>query len=682
MLAKYLFKFFLVFYSCSVVSEEQADIEIDALFELSLNELLNIKVKVATGIEQEVREAPAIVSVVTANTIRQFGYTSVAQAINALPGIYCIEDGLSANCGVRGVNGGFRGYSKIFKVMINGQPISFRSDSNNYLGPELLPIKLVERIELVRGPASALYGANAFLGVVNIIAKKATDKTGHLNLTEGSDGQSFAVQLFSNNPNNSFTLGVSSAQLDRSGRKVPDTVPQNSKFISGSESKHDTSQPFNMFAQASWQVHRHYLESDVYFSRMDSKAQFVDFGRFAESGELGTDVGFALDTGFIRAQDNWKVNDEFSTKLSLAYAKGQPGETENLDLGLTNTISKRDFGFEAINLVSESMWQVTQYHAVTAGVDYSVDNEDLFEGFDIDRQTGVATLKGVAQGHRDFINTGVYLQYSGYPFNDFAVTLNARMDEHNIYGKDTNYRTGLVYSFNKDISTKLLFGTSYKAPAALQLYGQPLFSGEVAGNPDLEVETAVTTEAQLNYQIEANLFWSINIYQMKVEDKVELLLVRSNQTPQNIDEQTTTGVESQVQWQNDKNQINANVSILESEIKNTIQDVTGDAALYPKNVANVFWRYKLNSTTGIGTHWRYVSNRLASNSNITLNGGKPYEVDAYQVFSVSINHDLKPFQIDFKIENLLDEVYADPGFAGVDVPGQTRKVIFSLGLEL
>src|SRR5258706_4942846 len=63
--------------------------------------------------------------------------------------------------------------------MIDGQPMAFRADTTSLLGPEMIPIDLVERIEVLRGPASALYGANAFFGAVNVITRQSS---GDLNL--------------------------------------------------------------------------------------------------------------------------------------------------------------------------------------------------------------------------------------------------------------------------------------------------------------------------------------------------------------------------------------------------------------------------------------------------------------------------------------------------------------------
>src|SRR6185312_10744457 len=72
----------------------------------------------------------------------------------------------------RGVSGGLRAGTRLVKIMINGTPVNFRPDLRAFIGPEYIPILAVERIEVVKGPLSALYGANAFLATVNVITRE------------------------------------------------------------------------------------------------------------------------------------------------------------------------------------------------------------------------------------------------------------------------------------------------------------------------------------------------------------------------------------------------------------------------------------------------------------------------------------------------------------------------------
>src|SRR4051812_6240001 len=122
----------------------------------------------ASRTHQKNYEAPAIVTTVTREQIEVWGYRSVAEVLDHLDGFYVVDDHSLPNLAVRGVSGGLYADSSIVKVLIDGHSLAFHSTGGNWLGPELVPLSAIERIEVVRGPASALFGADAFLGVINI----------------------------------------------------------------------------------------------------------------------------------------------------------------------------------------------------------------------------------------------------------------------------------------------------------------------------------------------------------------------------------------------------------------------------------------------------------------------------------------------------------------------------------
>ena len=150
--------------------EKELEAEEEAFYYFYLDDQ---SVITATKKEQKASQAPAIIMVITAQQIKERGYSTIGEALESVAGIDLIHDGLQYNLGIRGINGGMRAGSRIVKLMIDGQPVSYRPSSENLLGEELIPISVVEKIEVIRGPGSALYGANAFLGVINIITKKS-----------------------------------------------------------------------------------------------------------------------------------------------------------------------------------------------------------------------------------------------------------------------------------------------------------------------------------------------------------------------------------------------------------------------------------------------------------------------------------------------------------------------------
>lgn len=168
-------------------------------------------VTTATRTANTADEAPAIVEVVSRQQIEEWGYQSIAEVLSKAVGFYVVDDHILPNVAVRGVSGGLLADSGVIKVLIDGRSVAFRTTAGNWLGPELIPLSAIERIEIVRGPASALYGADAFLGVVNIITRRGSA----LNGTQIGGGLSFqTLQPQAYGTNLDATVGLSRGPLE------------------------------------------------------------------------------------------------------------------------------------------------------------------------------------------------------------------------------------------------------------------------------------------------------------------------------------------------------------------------------------------------------------------------------------------------------------------------------------
>lgn len=151
------------------------------LSELSFDELLTLKVQSVTAAEkheQLITEAPSAVSIVTSADIQQLGYQTLGEVLSSVRGFYTRSDRNYTYLGVRGFNRP-GDYNDRVLFLVNGHRMNDNVTGGALIGPEfLVDVALIDRVEVVRGPGSALYGDNAFFAVVNVITKSGADLRG------------------------------------------------------------------------------------------------------------------------------------------------------------------------------------------------------------------------------------------------------------------------------------------------------------------------------------------------------------------------------------------------------------------------------------------------------------------------------------------------------------------------
>ena len=148
-----------------------------ALTDLNLEQLGELKVTSASLHEQNIEDAPASISVITAEEIRTSGYRTLAEALSWVRGFYATWDGTYAAVGVRGFS--LAGNDTRFLLMIDGHDLTENIMEATFVGNDFpLDLELIDRIEIVRGPSSALYGSNGMLATINVITKRPRDVHG------------------------------------------------------------------------------------------------------------------------------------------------------------------------------------------------------------------------------------------------------------------------------------------------------------------------------------------------------------------------------------------------------------------------------------------------------------------------------------------------------------------------
>ncbi|MGZ8903798.1 MAG: TonB-dependent receptor plug domain-containing protein, partial [Methylobacter sp.] len=153
-----------------------AENEVDDFFAMSPAELAAIPVAIATGTPKPIAQSAAVTSVITAEQIKSMGATELHEVLETVPGVHgsLQRSTYDYNYSVRGIQ---NATNSQLLIMLNGTRITtpFRGTLMSALE---LPVEAIQRVEVIRGPGSALYGADAFAGVINIITKKAADIKG------------------------------------------------------------------------------------------------------------------------------------------------------------------------------------------------------------------------------------------------------------------------------------------------------------------------------------------------------------------------------------------------------------------------------------------------------------------------------------------------------------------------
>lgn len=692
----------MLFATTNILSQEKDSVTTSSLFDLSLEDLMNIEIVSAVKQSQNITDAPSVVYVITENQMKERGYLSVGEALNSVAGLDIITDHYQPNMGIRGINGGLRSWSRLLKVMIDGQSVSFRSNSDNYMDASLIPIEAIEKIEIIRGPNSALYGKNAFLGVVNIITKSGSKlKNASIShyLANINENSSFGLSTIWGGKREHLDLLFASSysQIDKSGLS-PYNVPGNNAYTEFDVSQNNESNPLSVFMKLAYEkenIGRIVLDANQQI--INSHAEFLDWGTLTHNNKI------SIFNGYERLTYTKDLFENFNAIFSLAHATGKPLKHEILDTDSDpSEWIERDVGYTSYDLSADISYSFDEINNFSMGIDYTSDMHDHQKYYTVN-SAGIRTLNpGGSEGIKNFNNLGVYLQmifnaaefFSFSYLNDLTLTAGYRFDYHNIYGDVLTYRIAAVYGINDKLSTKLMYGTSFNAPSPVQLYTNYIVPGGIVGNPDLQPERAKTLEWSTLGKIIDNLSFNTSIFYTEIDNKIEYLLPygqTSNITAENVSNIYSAGIETELNANFYNNSAYLNYSYQKSILEKTdplLEQIRVNTSLYPSHMIKFGDIYHLHKYfININLEGKYISSRIASDQNNFIYdpinyATNRYELDPYFLIDLTISStDLKLFnqgitKISLKLQNLLDTQYYYPGYYNYDIPGLGRTLYF------
>lgn len=685
-------------------TDEEARAEVDAAL---VDDSMNLSVVTASGSEESRSLASANVTTVTWAEISRRGYRSVAEVLQDQIGLYVIDDHVTQSVGVRGVTGGLRGGTRIVRIMINGVPVSFRPDLTAFLDQSYIPFEAIERIEIAKGPLSALYGANAFLATINIVTRSQSggsptilEVAGHVDVVGGNVGQGASGVVGYEGEDYFVFAAASFGQVDRSGLTIEKTFaqqdPANPRYqaLFAGPSQRDLARPLSAYFQ---------LRRDLTKSRrvwMQGGIQRVrSDGEFQLNSALTHQSVTALQNIWASAhyEDTWSREDDagrsrqyLATRAWAAVAQGAPTDSDQLYLtGNHDTSFARHFEYSSVDLNAEVEGLPTSSLSLKGGADFSYEAQQVL--WYTQTLAGVATdlIANDEQRRVDLSNFGVFAQAVFAPAKGLRLTANARLDAPSEYDPQVSWRTAGAYRFSRNVTAKVIAGRAFQTPSAVMLFGLPGFGNQnnVIGNRTLtdvvplQPQVVESTELDTLLRFE-NVSFEVGLFGQRVDDKVEFLQQGSQFRAANQGRTESVGVEATAAAVAGRFTANLGGSLLRPVIDGGLD--SQPIPLYPNAMAVAAAEVRIpEAYVTLNARVRAVGDRGASQSNILLNNDTPYALPGYfttDVTLTSMGLNLGDVQTTFtaKIQNVLDKRYSEPGFGGFDIPALGRTFFVEL----
>ncbi|MEW5767311.1 MAG: TonB-dependent receptor [bacterium] len=668
-----------------------AQIQEEELTQITGEEILFTEIPVvfaAAKFEQKVGEAPASVTVITADEIKRYGYSTVSEALRGVPGLYVTYDRSYTHLGVRGyyIPGD---YSSRVLVMIDGvtvnEPVYGGSDVEN---PLSIDIDSIKRIEVVKGPGSALYGTYALFGVINTVTKNGTDLNG---LKVAGNYGSYQLKKGGLSYGRMFDNGVdvfiSGHWMDSEGQDLyfPEYDDNDPKHNNGVFEDGDGEGAYDFFMklaygqlslQAGLNEREKGLPTGAYETVFnDPRSKTVDGDSFVElkyDSELDETKNllariyydhYYFDGDYIF----WKEDE----------ATGEPYKEDGVDW------SRADWVGSEVQL----NWKASEKNQLVVGGEYQ-------SHYRIHQRSYEKGLRGPGYyfeylDDKHQVNIwSFYLQDIYKVRENLSLTLGGRIDHYATFGETTNPRVGVVYNPGKYSSLKLLYGSAFRAPTFYELYyhdgyPKPANFPTMKPNPDLTPETLKTYELVFEQGIGGKIEASLSLYRTNLSDIISQVKIEEEafEEPllqfQDTGKAKANGIELSLKgrWNGLKGYLSCNYQKTEDESSHR------ELANSPRNSANLGLSLPLfQDRVYLTGEVQYMGKRLTvSEEEEWLS---PYLVTNFSLFSRGL---LPNMEITAKVNNLFNESYADPcstEFKQTKIPQNRRNFLLKVGYKL
>ena len=631
--------FSLVFGSLS--AEIQPKAEPPDLTALPLEVLMEMevpKVYGASKFEQKATEAPSSITVVSSDEIKRYGHRTLADVLQSVQGFHVSHDRNYAFLGARGISLG--DFNSRVLLLVNGHRVNNNLTDGAFIGTEfILDVDLIDRVEVIRGPGSVLYGNNAFFGVINVITRQGKGLNG---AEVSGEYASFDTYKGRVSIGKAFTNGVefllsgtlySSDGAERLYYQEFDTPAQNDGIAQD-------------------------LDGDTFGSAFSSLS-YRDFtleGAFISREKVNPTAQYPLTT----FNDSRLQTTDQRSYVVLKYAHSFPevvdvnaqvyydqnvyeiGYPQSLLIGtnvvfssFSTEVDKGEWWGAELQL-NKRLWE---QHMITLGAEY---RDDFHQEQRISGQTPI---------HRDRQSHGVYVQGEFTVLTNLHVNGGARYDQYSTFDPAFSPRLALIYNPFEKSTVKAIYGTAFRAPNFLELSDVRF--------QDIQPEEITSYELVYEQEIGRNLRSSVSGFYNEMDD----LIVFSSGSFTNFDARSK-GLELALEGIL-TNGIRGRVSYTLQETANS--SVAWDMPDSPNHMVKLNLSVPLlKDRVFAGLEFLYTSERLSLH-NTTTAGGQPLtvqgeEADGFCVvnFTLFSRQLVKDLELSASVYNLLNSSYGDP----------------------
>ncbi|MFV1984398.1 MAG: TonB-dependent receptor plug domain-containing protein [Thiohalomonadales bacterium] len=591
------------------------------LFSLSLEELSQLKVTIASRSEETIINAPSSVSVFTRGEIERLGVQTLSELMNYVPGFQSYMSPHDSNRSLYMVRGLADIYGRNLLLMIDGHRINDEYTGGFTYADHLLGLSNVKQVEFIRGPGSTLYGSNAFSGVINIITDKqlkyasvtvgSNDSRGVAGATHGKFGKlqsSFSFNYYRDNGQSYSSL------TDKTGFNK------------------STLDPVEVFDGS---INLAYQRTRLILEYMNTKLNDYYVARRINNGINKNDtqrIGAYLEYDF-KMPDHWEGSGRIGT---MRHDRNQefllaPSSTSKFFSNWQQDTSEVQVDF---NYLLQGTHQLS-FGSYVGIMDIPVASNKNQNRFVLDKSR---------------TTVGLYLQDQFDIITDVIMTAGLRYDDYSDFGDSLNPRLTVRYQWRDFESFKFMYGRAYRAPSLGDIYDKENFFSSKA--PELDPVTVDSYEIAYLYSKNNNNLTVTAFY----NDYKNFISTRLNPdstlTYDNMYDNDITGLEFELSWNLTFNwsthvgitQIISNTTHAPAGTRFTPQD-----QLTPTTYGNVQLNYHRQK-------WNWNISTVAHNGiSVLQDQGSLFLVNTKLLYQLSSHWELSA-----NIQNLFDETYSTP----------------------